>query len=350
MITALIRDSTNPQQFSVEFNDRSYFSYHSAERDALLATVLDSVRGSGNRDVSVKSIAYNPAMRWAPLYSPPDEEIETLLLKSIGQGGGELMYDAIFRFNSNVSSTGLAFAVTQERIFADNKEKMIGAAIQSLLNFGGERNMESQFLCLRRLLSSKAGFTAFTDVPGVRDKLGMQVVKALKADKEAILCSAIDCLCALMCPMHDNSDLKQEQLNKTSLLSNKNFLQQLLAKLQFHCQRNSGALVISALLDFLTFAMCPPFSETTGGENFDWLLEQVAGMGRVFFRLFQHPSLAIQKSAGLLMQAMIEEANAETIAKLRLLSLDEGAFLIHIHSALFSTGNGQRQTEDSRED
>ena len=38
------------------------------------------------------------------------------------------------------------------------------------------------------------------------------------------------------------------------------------------------------------------------------------------------------------MQAMIEEATPETIEKLRTLSLDEGAFLIHIHSALFSTG------------
>ena len=53
------------------------------------------------------------------------------------------MYDSIRRFNANVSATGLAFAVTQERIFADNKEKMIQAAIQSLLSFGGEKNMES---------------------------------------------------------------------------------------------------------------------------------------------------------------------------------------------------------------
>ena len=50
--------------------------YHSAERDALLATMLDSVRGAGNRDVSVLSLSFDPAMRWAPLWSPPDEEIE----------------------------------------------------------------------------------------------------------------------------------------------------------------------------------------------------------------------------------------------------------------------------------
>ena len=228
IITSLVRSKTNPQEFSVEFNDRTSFKYHSAERDALLATVLDSVRGAGNRDVSVLSISFDPSKRWAPLYSPPDEEIETLLLKGIGGGGGEQMYDSISRFNANVSATGLAFAVTQERIFADNKEKMIAQAIQSLLSFGGEKNMESQFLCLRRLVSSKAGFTAFTTLPGFREKFGGAVVKVLKVEDQASLCSAIDCLAALMCPMHDNSDLKQEQLNKTSLLSSVKFLEALL--------------------------------------------------------------------------------------------------------------------------
>ena len=72
--------------------------------------------------------------------------------------------------------------------------------------------MESQFLCLRRLVSSKAGFTAFTELAGFREKLGGHVVKVLRTEDEATLCSAIDCLASLMCPMHDNSDLKQEMI------------------------------------------------------------------------------------------------------------------------------------------
>ena len=151
-------------------------------------------------------------------------------------------------------------------------------------------------------------------------------LKALKSDDEAVLCAAVDCLASLMCPMHDNADLRQEQLNKSSLLSSEKFLQQLLAKLAVNCDRNSGALVIAALLDFFTFATCPPFSETTSGENFDWILNALAGLGRSFFKLFQHPSLAIQKSAGLLMQAMIEEGSDETVKNLQTLALDEGTF------------------------
>ena len=50
-----------------------------------------------------------------------------------------------------------------------------------------------------------------------------------------------------------------------------------------------------ALLDFLTFALCAPYSETTEGAHFDRLLEKVAENGRTLYRLFQHSSLAIVK-------------------------------------------------------
>ena len=49
-----------------------------------------------------------------------------------------------------------------------------------------------------------------------------------------------------------------------------------------------------------------PLSETTDGDKFDLVLELIAGMGRVIFKLFQHPSLAIVKAAGLIMKAIIE--------------------------------------------
>jgi DnaJ family protein C protein 13 len=51
--------------------------------------------------------------------------------------------------------------------------------------------------------------------------------------------------------------------------------------------RGSGALVIAAMLDFLTFGLCAPYSETTDGGYFDILLEMVADDGRFIFRLFQ---------------------------------------------------------------
>jgi DnaJ family protein C protein 13 len=115
-------------------------------------------------------------MRWAPLYAGPDEDIETLLLKTLGSGGPE-MAQFVHRFNANVSASGLAFAVTQEKIFAENKDKLILAAISSLLMFNDEKQIEAKFCALRRLISSKSGFFAFTSLPKFREQLGMGVIK-----------------------------------------------------------------------------------------------------------------------------------------------------------------------------
>ena len=65
--------------------------------------------------------------------------------------------------------------------------------------------------------------------------------------------------------------------------------------IHFLQMRGTGALVVAAMLDFLTFALCAPYSETTEGKQFDVLLEKVADRGRTLFRLFQQPSHTIVK-------------------------------------------------------
>lgn len=54
------------------------------------------------------------------------------------------------------------------------------------------------------------------------------------------------------------------------------------------CQtRGTGSLVIAAFLDFLTFALCTPYSETTDASDFDSILQMISDSGRVVFKLFQ---------------------------------------------------------------
>ena len=84
---------------------------------------------------------------------------------------------------------------------------------------------EQEFLALRRLVASRAGFAAFTQLAGFREKLGLKVVKALQRNRDHVTQAAVDVLCALMEPMYDESDLRQEQLNKSSLLSSSKFLE-----------------------------------------------------------------------------------------------------------------------------
>ena len=62
-----------------------------------------------------------------------------------------------------------------------------------------------------------------------------------------------------------------------------------------HVLRGTGALVVISVLDFLTFALCAPYSETTDGAHFDALLALIAKRGKELFRLLQHPSLSVIK-------------------------------------------------------
>ena len=73
----------------------------------------------------------------------------------------------------------------------------------------------------------------------------------------------------LLQPMHLDYDIRQEQLNKSGILSSKKFLETLLDIFLRHVKQNTGSLVISAFLDFLTYTLCPPFSETTGNHHDD---------------------------------------------------------------------------------
>ncbi|XP_076821267.1 dnaJ homolog subfamily C member 13-like isoform X2 [Clavelina lepadiformis] len=342
-IFSLVRSSQNPQLFIIEYCRGQVRRYLSTDRDSLLATLLDGVRASGNRDVCIKMQQTDLGQRVGPLYIPVEEEVESMHLKFLVQPPTGNFTDALFRFNNCIQYSGLLWSVKQDGFFTENKEKMINGAITALLDKEGDQDMisehelQAQFHALRRLVASKAGFIAFTQLPRFRENLGVKVIKALQRDSDAVTHAAIDMIVALLCPMHDNYDLRQEQLNKASLLSSKTFLEALLNKLEDRVLKGCGALVINAMLDFLTFALCAPHSETTEGKCFDQLLQLVADLGRCLFRLFQHPSMAIVKGAGLVMKAIIEEGDSETAAHMQGLALAEGALPRHLHTSMFTT-------------
>ncbi|XP_067003788.2 dnaJ homolog subfamily C member 13 [Anabrus simplex] len=348
-IFALVRSRDNPQLFTVEYVNGQTRTYTANDRDSLLASLLDGVRASNNRDVHVKMIPTSRGKRLGPLNIPVEDETESMHLKFLLQPPGRRTFaEIVERFNANVPYSGLRHSVSQDGIFAENKEKLISSALQSLIDNEGDQDvislpeLEGQFHALRRLAASKVGFAAFTTMQGFREKIGLKVVKALKREDEGVTHAAMDMICALMHPMHDDYDLRQEQLNKSSLLSSTKFLESLLEMWIGHVTHGTGALVVSAMLDYLTFALCVPYSETTDGKHFDTLLEMVADRGRSLFRLFQHPSLAVVKGAGLVMRAVIEEGEEEVAARMQDLALAEGALPRHLLIALFTAGTDGR--------
>ncbi len=157
--------------------------------------------------------------------------------------------------------------------FAEKKEKAIHLAINALLDHDNTNQVvdldfiEDQYLALRRLLASKAGFQAFTQLPKFRERIGTKIVRSFKLNDDQVTYSALEMLNTLLQPMHLDYDLRQEQLNKSSILSSKKFLEGLLEIFLKHVKQNTGSLIISSFLDFLTYTLCPPFSETTGKKN-----------------------------------------------------------------------------------
>ncbi|XP_064489524.1 dnaJ homolog subfamily C member 13-like [Ornithodoros turicata] len=346
-ICRIVRSKENPQQFSIEYVKGQIRHYISSNRDALLATLLDGVRSSGNRDVHVAMVPGARGQRFGPLWLPVEEDVEATHLRFLHtkppMQPNWTNADLISRFNSNVPYSGLLHTANKDGFFSENKEKFFQNALLAMLDREGDQgsippqDLEAQFQALRRLFACKIGFAAFTQVPRVREHIGMKVVTALKRNDPAVTHSAIDMLCALMQPMHDNGNLYQEQLNKTSLLSRPEFLKSLMEMFVKHVEQGTGALVVSAMLDLLTFAMCYPYSETTEGGQFDSLLDLVASHGRVIFQLFQHPSVAIVKGAGMVMRAIIEEGDFEIARRMQDLALAEAALPRHLHMSLYST-------------
>lgn len=116
-VFALVRHGDNLQLFSVEYRTGAVRTYTTNDRDSLLATLLDAVRSSGNRDVHVRVALTPRGKRMVPLEASVDEEAESALLRLITvanlQNGGQRL-EILERFNANIPHTGLNYSVKQE--------------------------------------------------------------------------------------------------------------------------------------------------------------------------------------------------------------------------------------------
>lgn len=86
-----------------------------------------------------------------------------------------------------------------------------------------------------------------------REAIGHKVVTALKRNDFGLTHAGIDMICALMHPMHDDYDLRQEQLNKSSLLQTKAFLENLLNMWTTHIVSLINQLFIFCILYMSVF-------------------------------------------------------------------------------------------------
>lgn len=84
-------------------------------RDSLLASLLDGVRASGNKDVHVTMSPTERGLRLGPLHLPVDEEVESLHLKLLlNPPVTKPFFHCVKRFNANVPYSGLLYSITNE--------------------------------------------------------------------------------------------------------------------------------------------------------------------------------------------------------------------------------------------
>lgn len=114
-IFALIRDNKNPQLFTIQYLNGQTRSYTATDRDSLLASLLDGVRASGNRDAHVRMHPIARGKRLGPLNLPVDEEVEISHVKFLQQPpGGRTFAEILERFNANIPYSGLNYSITQD--------------------------------------------------------------------------------------------------------------------------------------------------------------------------------------------------------------------------------------------
>lgn len=137
-----------------------------------MCSILDGVRATGNKDICVQMRRTKLGWRLGPLVLPVEEEVESVYLKILGTTPpGPTFMSAVEQFNANIGYSGLNHAVSQEGLFTENKEKLIMQGLTSLLSKDGDQSslsaydLECQFHALRRLVASKAGYGAFTELP-----------------------------------------------------------------------------------------------------------------------------------------------------------------------------------------
>lgn len=354
-IASLIRCEDDAQKLMIEYRDPHVVKvYTSPARDALLAHVHDAARRAGNMNVAVLSKPLDRAKRAAPLNAAISEEIESTLLRCLmdpSKGGhptGMPFNEVVAFFNANVEYSGLRYSENKDGIFAENREKMIFGAVQALLdNFPRTEDPEillQQFYALRRLCVTRVGFSSAAIVPTLVRAIGAAAVVALKVNNTAVSHAVIDFLNTLMTPMHEFYNPYHEQINKHRMLSSDGFVRHLLVVLKSHIDQDSGALVIAALLEFLVYALCPPYSETTDADTFIDILQLVTDVcGKALFSLFSHQCKAVRQRAGMLIRVVSEEGTEEQFMAIQRAALSEAGFLRQFHIAAF---NNDRELRD----
>ncbi|EJW70121.1 hypothetical protein WUBG_18970, partial [Wuchereria bancrofti] len=82
-IVFVIRDETDPQSFTIQYDEGDIRSYTSPERDLILTSLIDGSRASGNQYVFITCSKYDRALRIIPYKFLLDEDTESQCMRHV---------------------------------------------------------------------------------------------------------------------------------------------------------------------------------------------------------------------------------------------------------------------------
>uniref|UniRef100_T1HV01 J domain-containing protein n=1 Tax=Rhodnius prolixus TaxID=13249 RepID=T1HV01_RHOPR len=343
-VLSLVRIPIDQRQFIIEYIDCNSRIYFGSNRDSILATLLDGVRSSGNRDVHVKMKRTCRGKRLGPYYVKLEVEAEAALLKLLKNSAGKkLMSDTIERFNCNVPYSGLLHSVTQDGLFKDNKEKPIIEALQVIIartkdtysvDTLCEEELEALYHTIRRLVASKVGFCAFTQVSGTPRRFPKTLSQLIPTSNGQIKRRAsIKCALALVPErIFHNESHKMNFPGKLSQIKD-TALSMISFKSHFGVMYGLINCITIIKIKYNMGIPCKRKLLTGSATLLSYLFyEHVVNLSFIL----QDPCITIVKGASLVMRAIIEEGDTDWSRTMQEMSLNESALPRHLVTALFS--------------
>lgn len=240
-VYAIVRSWTNPREFAIEYNDGSSRTYTCAQRDTLLAMLLDVCHAASNVRVIVTG-EVSDGLRLMPRFAEEEYEaslkdtffgsssIETWFLTRLSKACKAVplnvtdVEQACRELNTNVPCPGITPS-TDITLVKTSLSGVLRCLNSCLINsYNDERLDNSRTICtllqsLFRIIPSVHGFKGFVEVKEVDTRQLM--LQLVKFEHEFVNYWTLEVLMVLCrCPLAPRN-VQQEFINKHTLLTDK---------------------------------------------------------------------------------------------------------------------------------
>ncbi|CAI5747243.1 unnamed protein product [Peronospora destructor] len=376
-IYVLVRETTNAEQFEIQFRNDQMRTYMAKDRDGVLSAFYDiCVTCEENPELFISGVVNHRGLRLLPFSAVEDMtetqsffndfSIASWYLQRMGsvgklvkflQVGDRGFVEIVAEFNANVPASGIPYNM---------KDSILGDALRPIcaqLYYIAkatpvpERSAVTLLQALYRISSSYYGFREI----GQAGQISETITNLLINGEEFVVFWTTLLLSRMTAHNPPAFDLDSaslrhceevERQNKKVLLANTYLTRSLLTHLEdidattgsrnsIH-RRRAGSLVMMGLLQTLEGCLCSR-AATTGPVELTTLVEEVAKFYSTLLKvLFQSRCASTVEACTLLLRTTLEKCDPAVASTIRDKALTEGIVLRHLYQGLFDASFDQR--------